>query len=55
MKKYNSPLVSFLSKEVDIKTSKYLLEKRVISKKLQTTGLVPSDYYKPISKLCILI
>jgi hypothetical protein len=53
--KFNGPLISLNYKSVDIKTSMYLLDKRVLCRKLQTTGLIPSIFFKPISKLCIVI
>jgi hypothetical protein len=53
--KINGPLVSLKFKKINIEKSRFLWDKRISSSKLQTSGLVPNEYYKPISKLCIVI
>ena len=54
-RKLNGPLISLNYQTKDLKKSSFMMNNRVVSKKLQTIGLIPSNYYKPISKLCIVI
>ena len=52
-KKINSPLLSTKVKVVKQTEDAYDPKKCVKTMTLQTSAMIPDDYYKPISTLCI--